>query len=339
MNELREGQKFLKEINQKQLESIENIKNNNTDLNRILSKNESLQQESADIKIENTRNIEKITRLEQEFLNTSIMLEKVKSELSNLNKEKNDLGNDLTILRLENEKQKDIEKELDNKQANLIRENEDLIQQLDTRTRELDAKKLENEELKTQMTTVIEAQKKSVEESLTEKNKELNLLKNEYELMKNSYNTVNKKIVEPHLELLKSISSCSRVNLEMHSIGLNPDLNNIDNFIILSSLVNDFKLAEWIQRVFESSFKEKGYINEEEIIFINDINAFYRTKYMNPVTWDILFVPVGKNFDREIMRDSKNPSEIFRTFKNTYVPGLKTKEGKITIRAIVDGER
>ncbi len=267
------------------------------------------------------------------------MLEKVKSELSNLNKEKNDLGNDLTILRLENEKQKDIEKELDNKQANLIRENEDLIQQLDTRTRELDAKKLENEELKTQMTTVIEAQKKSVEESLTEKNKELNLLKNEYELMKNSYNTVNKKIVEPHLELLKSISSCSRVNLEMHSIGLNPDLNNIDNFIILSSLVNDFKLAEWIQRVFESSFKEKGYINEEEIIFINDINAFYRTKYMNPVTWDILFVPVGKNFDREIIRDSKNPSEIFRTFKNTYVPGLKTKEGKITIRAIVDGER
>ncbi len=339
LNELREGQKFLKEINQKQLESIENIKNNNTDLNRILSKNESLQQESADIKIENTRNIEKITRLEQEFLNTSIMLEKVKSELSNLNKEKNDLGNDLTILRLENEKQKDIEKELDNKQANLIRENEDLIQQLDTRTRELDAKKLENEELKTQMTTVIEAQKKSVEESLTEKNKELNLLKNEYELMKNSYNTVNKKIVEPHLELLKSISSCSRVNLEMHSIGLNPDLNNIDNFIILSSLVNDFKLAEWIQRVFESSFKEKGYINEEEIIFINDINAFYRTKYMNPVTWDILFVPVGKNFDREIIRDSKNPSEIFRTFKNTYVPGLKTKEGKITIRAIVDGER
>ena len=91
--------------------------------------------------------------------------------------------------------------------------------------------------------------------------------------------------------------------------------------------------------MFESSFKEKGYINEEEIIFINDINAFYRTKYMNPVTWDILFVPVGKNFDREIMRDSKNPSEIFRTFKNTYVPGLKTKEGKITIRAIVDGER
>lgn len=339
LNELSEGQKFLKEINQKQLESIEYIEKNNIILSEILLKNEFLQKENKDIHIENTRNIEKITSLEQKNYNNITMLEKSNSELFSLNKEKNELGNELTILRLENEKQKEIEKELENKQVNLLRENEDLIQQLDSKIRELNAKKLENEELKIQMTTVIEAQKKAIDESLIEKDKELNSIMGEYKLMKSSYNTVSKKIIEPHLELLKSISSCSRVNHEMHLIGLNTELNNIDNFIILSSLVNDFKLAEWIQKMFENSFKEKGFINEDETAFLNDINDFYKTKYINPVTWDILFVPVGKNFDREIMRDSKNPSEIFRTFKNTYVPGLKTREGKITIRAIVDGER
>lgn len=159
LNELREGQKFLKEINQKQLESIENIEKNNITLNEILLKNESLQKENKDIHIENTRNIEKITSLGQEIYNNILMLEKLNSELFSLNKEKNELGNELTILRLENEKQKEIEKELKNKQVNLLRENEDLIQQLDFKTRELDTKNLENEELKIQMATGIEAQK------------------------------------------------------------------------------------------------------------------------------------------------------------------------------------